>query len=777
MPIILQKINETSIQRNHRAWFDYYLPQLPANLGDFKDKFTTFLQTLNDEQFSILNYPEFWSGERLFQTKIQISLANNVPAAFQEINKWIDAQKKRYSNEPDKLAALENLIKNYRKYFTILKRKVLIASIKDLVASLNFPADIGDESLNSEELAFQKSINQLLSDSSLLSMQTRYDCLQSHLKLTIVCQQTRDRLIKQAESDLSWFWNYFNKVRNILTQIVWPTKILIQQDKSAAGFSNLACEDEEKAGDLLPESLKLVKKEKEENLAKRREFLIKEAEKIKIIEVLAKRLVDDYYRDAKKVTFSDAVQKDVATIASTFSIIIGLTAAVLGIAAFFFPPLAIPALILGSIGFISYLATILSTIKIAEEGLIYKRPPKLSELLWLALDIVLFPLNFVSGQLFSLIGKGFNWSSSIIKILTDVWDNVLSNILPDIFSAKETFKDTATIGTRYTKTGELRNTKATSFSLLRSMLVTTNEQGNDNIELFEKVANTKKYLAGQLGYRPIETIEERENTERRLKDLATSQIESYLNLNKIAAIKQRIDSYITFRTILSAKIEGNQLIDISQYTKEITQTNYYLYSISKLCEDYLIKNFDRQFLSKSNKPKQIEIDRILEIHQLTRKLIQLNYQDLKSFQTELALPKTLQRHQRGFVYTSLEPVAGDEAGQKNKTLPIFLSHHADILFWAQGFRGLRTSAEAKAIIETFEEYKLLSPDAKTRFAKLKNLEKKCQTYLSNYGSEESKQKKGRYQYVQKLYDLVIEEIKILERPNLNHPILVGYKAR
>ncbi|WP_131782400.1 hypothetical protein [Legionella gresilensis] len=696
MPVILPKFDETSIQNEHRNWLTYYMGHIPTSLNYFKNDLAKFLHEFNAEQFSILNYPKYWSGERLLQTKIKSHIEINQPAAYQEIKNWLKKQKQNAVNDPIKIKEIEKLTQNYEKYFLVLKRKALILSVKQLMDELD-TTDLNG--LESEPFFFQfkHTINQILSQSSLLNMQTRHDCLQAHLHITLACKRAHE---------------------------------LFAQKRLG--------------------------------------------EEIDAIEVLAKRVIDSYYQNAKKMTFTDAIQKDTASLTSALGLFIGLIVFALGVGSFFFPPLFFPALILGFIGLVSYLASAIAIIKIVEEGFKYRRPPKLSEVVALAIDIALIPLYFFAGEILSLIGRSFHWAASTIKLLTEVWDNVLSNILPDIFFVKDTFKDATEVGSQFTKSGQLKNTTATTWSLIRSMLSSNTDDQSNSVEIFERIDKAKKYLARHMGYRPSTT----NITRKALNETLSQQFKQTHLLRKSAdliEIKRVLDDFSQFETKLNEKTKGQCLVAVNEYRDEIAKANYYLYQLTQLCNQYLIKNFDNRQFYQLTDFAQAQIEQVTFIQQKAQELINLNHQDLTEFEANL-MPTSFVRYERGFVYTNLDNLEKNNEDGKEKVLPLLISRHADILFWEEGFRGLRRSKETKAIFKVFNDYKSLPADAK-RVDTLIALKEKCQIYLTKYGNKIDMQKKGRYQYVEKLFNLIVEEINVLQSNNLTMPILVAYKAR
>lgn len=161
-------------------------------------------------------------------------------------------------------------------------------------------------------------------------------------------------------------------------------------------------------------------------------------------EVLGKRLVDIHYDRVKKTSLIERTINGFSTSTSIVGLVAGIAGAVLAIAGLFVPPLLLPAGILGTISFMSYASTVISAGKIAYEGLGYKRSPSAKEMLILAVDIVLAPLNLIGGTIFSSI-KALKSVGSAAKLAISKislgWNYIVSNVFPDIFYSKDMFDD------------------------------------------------------------------------------------------------------------------------------------------------------------------------------------------------------------------------------------------------------------------------------------------------------------------------------------------------
>lgn len=196
-------------------------------------------------------------------------------------------------------------------------------------------------------------------------------------------------------------------------------------------------------------------------------------EQIKQLEILSKRLIDMHYVNAKKLSLIDAIAKDATTVTSSLGLATGITAALLALLSFAFPPLAIPAAVLGFISFVSYTSTIISIIKMVHEAGEYGRGPNPSDVKWLITDVLLAPLNIVGGLIFAKFADLFRSEhvKMIIEIAGFVWNSVLSNFVPDAIETKELALGLLEVGSSYTPKGQLKyTTTATSWKKMGSAL-------------------------------------------------------------------------------------------------------------------------------------------------------------------------------------------------------------------------------------------------------------------------------------------------------------------
>lgn len=162
---------------------------------------------------------------------------------------------------------------------------------------------------------------------------------------------------------------------------------------------------------------------------------------LKQAEVLAKRLLDIHIRHIKKFSVTERIFSNISTISSSLGLLAGIPAAFLGIAGIFFPPLLLPAAILGTISFASYVSTAITASKITYEGLAYGRAPATSEVLSVAVDLAIAPFNFLGGSIFSSLKNLLGHGKKMIDSINGIWNNILSNIFPDIFYADDVIKD------------------------------------------------------------------------------------------------------------------------------------------------------------------------------------------------------------------------------------------------------------------------------------------------------------------------------------------------
>lgn len=158
-------------------------------------------------------------------------------------------------------------------------------------------------------------------------------------------------------------------------------------------------------------------------------------------EVLAKRLVDLYLDRTKKKTNTEQAVDSVSTATSAIALATGIPAAIFGIGGIFFPPLLVPAGILGLISFISYTSTAISAGKMAYESITFGRSPPTKELILTAIDIAIAPLAIFGGSLVSSIKGAVSHAKKLVDVIGGLWNNVGSNIFPDIFFTQEVVKD------------------------------------------------------------------------------------------------------------------------------------------------------------------------------------------------------------------------------------------------------------------------------------------------------------------------------------------------
>jgi hypothetical protein len=370
----LNSVNE-SIQKEHFVWIKNHAPSM-IDYGQ-----------VDATQYSILHYPDLWSGTRFFETNIDVIIdekTKNKSNAFDVILKLIRAAKKKH---PDKKKEIDEFEKKYKKFFNILKERCLLKAIEKTLENIDDP----------DLEAIKKEFRETLNYSSLLNMQTRVDCLQAHRKVALLCYALK-----------------------------------------AQAKANPQVE-----------------------------------EQIKQLEILSKRLIDIHYVNAKKLSLIDAIAKDATTVTSSLGLATGITAAILALLSLAFPPLALPAAILGFISFISYTSTIISIIKMLHEAGEYGRGPNPSDVKWLIMDILLAPLNIVGGLIFAKFSDLFHSEhiQKIIDIAGFFWNSVLSNFVPDAIETKELALGLLEVGSSYTPKGQLKHTiTATSWKKMGSAL-------------------------------------------------------------------------------------------------------------------------------------------------------------------------------------------------------------------------------------------------------------------------------------------------------------------
>lgn len=395
----LERVN-AAIQQEHALWLEHHAPQILS------------LAKLRPEQFSVLDYPDLWSGARFFETAIN-PLHKHIEgdegeSAYQALQKIIDETKKQHTEDPKLTKEIADFEKKYRKYFNFLKQRCLLHAINQTLNDIE----------SSDNLAIQEikeKFQRILNTQSLVRMQKRSDCLQAHRDISILCYALRDKVSAN------------------------------------------------------------------------------EMEQIEQLEVLSKRLLDSHYVATKKMPLTEALTSDLSTATSVIGLATGLTAAILAIGSLIFPPLLVPAGILGMISFISYVSTTISAAKMTYEAIQYGRGPSPRDFKWLILDIVFAPFNLFGQQIFSALGHAWHASHPIKLIFTKIstlWDNVISNVLPDAINTKEVITDMLDVGSVFSRNGELKNTtSATSFQKIIGALAEHDHKA------FNKISQTKENMA------------------------------------------------------------------------------------------------------------------------------------------------------------------------------------------------------------------------------------------------------------------------------------------
>ncbi|KTD53779.1 hypothetical protein Lsan_4189 [Legionella santicrucis] len=394
--IDIDSINQT-IQNEHESWIKKNAPL-----------YLDFTKITN-QQYSILNYPELWSGARLFETKIE-KKGKDSPAS-EHVAELIKKAQKEYKNDPLKIKEINDFEKKYTKYLALLKERCLLRAIAQTLYEISRSKKQEEQLLEEIKKDFQKILN----ISALLNIQTRQDCLKAHKQITML----------------------------------------------AYALKSKADEDQQK--------------------------------KITQLEVLSKRLLDCHYEGAKKLTIHEAIANDLSTITSFIGLGVGVPAAIFAIIGIFVPPLLPIAGILGTIGFISYTASAISAAKMANEAISYGRGPSPSDVKWMVFDIVLAPFYIVGGQIFSGLThtlKNLKPLHTLVKTTGNIWNNIVSNVFPDIFFVKDIGSEMISVGSVYTATGELKNTlSATSWKKMRSALA-----AHDH-EILDKINRAKEEIS------------------------------------------------------------------------------------------------------------------------------------------------------------------------------------------------------------------------------------------------------------------------------------------
>lgn len=663
--IDINSINQT-IQTEHETW-------VKKNAPSFLD----FIKIVN-QQYSILNFPELWSGARLFETKIE-KKGKDSPASV-EITEVIKTAQKKYKDDPLKIKEINDFEKKYTKYLALLKERCLLHAIAQTLYEINRSKKQKEAQLLEEiKQDFQKTLN----ISALLNMQTRQDCLKAHKQITMLAYALRN-----------------------------------------------------KADD-------------------------NEQEKIIQLEVLSKRLLDCHYEGTKKSTLREALANDLSTITSFIGLGVGIPAAILAIAGIFFPPLLPIAGILGTIGFISYTASAISVVKMANEAISYGRGPSPSDVKWMIFDIVLAPFYIVGGQIFSGLShalKNLKPLRNIVKATGDIWNNIVSNVFPDIFFVKDISSEMISVGSVYTAAGELKNTlSATSWKKMRSAFSAHDHDFLDKINhAKEKIALLNKSKA-----RPIPTPQQKKSQET-LKEFVKSDIAAQPQMQEI---KAALEKYIKLEESIDYTIK---YLLPEQYEREIYKKDLALEAIELACDKCNKSNPSNEQLQWSNQIKQLANQ--IDLDLMNEYTI---YNNLISESSTTAL------NGRDFAYTKIN--IDNKPGEEPIT--VIKSFHAHILLWDSGFIGITTSKEAQKIKDAIEVYKNLPPDTSMakRLESLCTIQDHCNTYLTIYKNDHSK---GRYKFVEHLATNIEKELNNLcvfitankEDSNDATPVLIGFKA-
>jgi hypothetical protein len=172
--------------------------------------------------------------------------------------------------------------------------------------------------------------------------------------------------------------------------------------------------------------------------------------KFKQFKTLAERLIGEFdYSNVKKKSLLQRMLQGVETTTATVGLLIGITAAVLGIAGLFFPPLLVPAGILGTISLISYTASVISFARMSYEGFGFGLLPAEREAGFSVIDILLLPINFASMNIFSSLSKIFNHASRYLFLIESLISNIITNVLPDIVDTDTVINDARAMVTNY----------------------------------------------------------------------------------------------------------------------------------------------------------------------------------------------------------------------------------------------------------------------------------------------------------------------------------------
>jgi hypothetical protein len=171
---------------------------------------------------------------------------------------------------------------------------------------------------------------------------------------------------------------------------------------------------------------------------------------------------------------------------------VGIAAVALYLGSFFFPPLLLPATILGYIGLIAYVSTVISAGSMSYEAIGYQRSPSASEIKTFAIDVILAPMNIIGGTIVSAIDKGMGHIKKFFQIASTFWNYIGSNLLPDIFETKTLLEDTFAISLP-TRAKIEHSTSAATWKNLTSYLLTFMDAGS----VQEVKENTKRQVKEQ----------------------------------------------------------------------------------------------------------------------------------------------------------------------------------------------------------------------------------------------------------------------------------------
>lgn len=409
----LEQINQ-SIQNAHQNWLTKNLSSVDEESSTvshnrFHNRFSRLLKgTIPystgplDSQYSILNYPDTWSGFRITETAIQQKNKFG-QSAFDAMPKFLKLAKRHFKKDSSTLKKIEIFDKNYQKYFNSLKEISLLESI---FATKNI-------------IHTKHSIDIKLDEHFFINLHTHHDCLIAN-----------------------------NKIHEI--------------------------------------SMDLKKKNVNENL-------------ILQFDTLAKRFLDIQYEKIKKQTTLEFFANKISSLTIAISLMAGIPAALLGIGAFFFQPLLLPVIILGSISYISYVASGILANKVLYEWLLYHKAPSFKDLNSLVIDILLSPFMLANGKIAHGLIKSFPQFKNVFKFIKYLWGNEFSNIFPDVLSLKDTVKDMRYTISNWRYKNKLASTfGAYSGKIIPSLLTAhaneanSSDKINKTIQLIEQAKASKK---------------------------------------------------------------------------------------------------------------------------------------------------------------------------------------------------------------------------------------------------------------------------------------------